>query len=485
MPRPDSTEITRRERFEPLSEDERIHLLKILGEVGNAAMAGDPRALAKLAELLVDDSLVWEFPPRDQVRILRRVFQILDQAFARLSSLEFWALSQALGRREARKGAMRLLRRATLAGRRDAIAMLRKAVRVPGHAAELAADILAGAPDQLTPADLLAVGVRALQADRDGDARRLLHWMLAQGSDAALQAVRTLLWRSKPFIDEDHRVARLHAALALTRQPALLASEDLPHVRDVAASTAGEPLVSLYNAADGIVERSPPVAGALVAFAGIVADAELGEDPARGQLLEPLARPKVLQRFVDYEGDTGAQRALAPLALIWSEEQRTSQRAARLLQRPVLDGDKLAIAAAVSICEHGQQCLTRSGLQQIVALLEASARGGHAATIVELLLEVLQRGGENSSEQILDGLERCVPRLPATSMLRTLAVHTIRSLAQQSSSETLRHTLNVLVVSRELAEEKTVVRERGEATSRARVRRGLGGSILVETDDDK
>jgi hypothetical protein len=475
MPQHDEhSEVTRRERIEPLSAEERVHLFTILCEAGEAAAAGDPRALAKLAELLVDDSLLWQFAPRDQARILQRVYEILEGAFARLSSLEFWALTAALGRREARKGAVRLLRRAAEQGRPDAIAMLRRAVRVPGHGAELAADILARVPDKLDPSDVMAIGIRALQADRDGDARRLLHWLLAQNAEGALQAVRTLLWRSKAFVDEDHRVARLHAALALVKQPALLAAEDLPYVREVAASTSGEPLVTLYHAADAMVERNPGMPAAVDAYAGIVADARLGEDPERSAVLEPEARPRVLERFLSYEGNTGAQRALAPLALIWSEEQLTAQRAVRLLQRPVLDGDSLAVAAAVALCQRGGDWVGGLGLDPIVRLLEASARAGHAATVVELLLEVLNRDGERSSAEVLRGLALCVPALPAASALRALAIHSIRTLAQASSNPALRATLNALVVTREVAEEKTVIRERGEPTTRTRVKAGLG-----------
>ncbi len=467
-----------------LSEAEREQLRQVLGQVAEAASKGHPTALQKMSEILVDDSLLAGFDRRDHGWVLRQALKALEQSVLHLRTPHFWALVTALDRPGVSRGAYRVLKLAVEADKPEAIAMLRTAVRTPGMGAERAADLLAKIPDKLQDLDRLAIGVRALQAARPGPARRYLEREFARAEAPAIQAVRTMLWRHKPFVDLDHEEARLQAALVMVGQPEQLNAEDLPHLREAALRAGGEQLVTLYCAADDSVDRQPPMEGALETYAGILNDAELGDDPERGSVLEPLARPRVMERFGHATCEFEHRRALAPLALLWSWDAHLRAEAIQLLQRPALDGDSAAIAAAAMLCSLPERPDLAPVAEQVLQLLEAASRSGHSVATVSRLLDELQRG-EVQGVRLFEAIQRCAAELPAGSPLRSLLIQTLRGLAQDSPHAVLaRRTLNHLIVDPELAEQVTMVREvPAGLRGRAKVRSGLSGKTAPGTPD--
>lgn len=451
----------------------RERLRGVMDKLAERAKHGHRAALYKLAELLVDESVVESFTEADRTFIYHRALEALDKAQAKLGPYQFWALIMTLARHDLWKRCARILGAALRLDQAEALAMLRKAVRVPGLMAERVADILARFPKKLDDNDLLAVGVRALQSGRHGRSRDLLERGIKKGQSSAVQAVRSLLWRQKDFIDLDHNEARLQAALALISRRDLIAAEDLPHLRAAARHAGGEPLFSLYEAMDELVDQRPVLDGALSHFAGLLNDVELSDDPRRGDILFADARSQLVQRFSLFAEDLSARRDLAPLTLLWAEDNKLRAEAVRLLQRPVVDGDAAAISAAAALFSRPRGRPSLDISDQALSLLRTAAEAGHAVEVVARLLDELQREQEAVDPRLFDALAECSPVLPMQSMLRVILLETLRDEAQSTKlhHKDARRALNQFVVSASAANEKTEVRDPAEHSQVSRVNR--------------
>lgn len=457
-----------------LNEAGREHIRDLMRQLGDSGRSGHRSALHKLAELLVDDSLVASFIAEDREFIYHRALEELDNSYQQLGPYQYWALISILGQAEIWRRSAKILRRALGDRREKAIEMIRKSVRVPGRMAERAADILARHPKLMDEQDMLAVGLRALQSGRQGRSRKLLERSVKKGQAAAVQAVRTLLWRHKTFSDPDHDEARLQAALVLILRDDLLDAEDLVPVRSAARHAGGDYLRKLYEALLLCLQRKPPLSGALEAWVGLLNDAELGEDPQRADVIREFAKTPILQRFHATTEDLAARRSLAPLALLWGTEHRVREDALRLMQRPALDGDRFAIHATAALFARPQIKLSLNLGDQVLTLLQGVAVSGHAVEVMSALLSELEREQAEVDPRIFDALALCGPSLPGESVLRIILVESLREQAQSGRvfHQDARRALNQVLVQPALAEEKTGVgdpRERAQNSQVGRV----------------
>lgn len=467
---------------EALDASGREHIRELMRTLGESARVGHRSALHKLAELLVDDSLVASFVPQDRAYIYHRALEELDQAYEDLGPYQYWALISILGHPEIWRRSAKILRRALGDNKATAIEMIKKSIRVPGLMSERAADILARHPEIMDSQDILAVGLRALQSGRQGRSRKLLERQVQEGQPTALQAVRTLLWRHKDFSDPDHDEARLQAALVLVLRVDLLDAADLPPLRNASRHAGGEHLRTLFDAFTLCLQRKPALLGALKAYVGLLNDAELGEDPQRADVIREFAKPTLLKYFRSTSEDLTARRQLASLALLWAEEHNLREEALRLLQRPALDGSIFAINAAAALFSRAQGGLSLNIGDQVLTLLQGVAESGHAVEVLSALLSELERERSGVDQRLYDALALCGPLLPRSSALRIILIESLHEQAQagMAMQKDARRALNSLLVQPELAEEKTGLgdpRERSQSSVNMRsikLRSGLG-----------